>query len=51
MKITEIIAKKRDGFKLNKEEIEYFVNRIYRRKNYRLSSSSFSYGDIYKWYG
>ena len=26
MNILEIIAKKRDGLKLNKQEIEYFVN-------------------------
>lgn len=49
MNIIEIISKKRDSKTLSKEEIEYFVNRIYKRRNYGLPSSSTSYGNIYKW--
>lgn len=49
MNIIEIIAKKRDKQVLSKEEIEYFVNRIYKRRNYRLSSSSIGNGNMHKW--
>lgn len=33
MNIIDIIAKKRDGKELSRKEIEYFIERIYRRKN------------------
>lgn len=49
MNIQEVIAKKRDNQKLDKQEIEYFVSEYTNRYNYRLSSSSFNYGNLYKW--
>ena len=49
MNIIEIIAKKRDKKELTKEEIEYFITRIYKWRDCRLSSVCTHYGDIFKW--
>lgn len=48
MNMIEIISKKRDKRALNKEEIEYFINRIHKRRNTRLSSISTNDGNLPK---
>lgn len=48
MNMIEIISEKRDKKALNKEEIEYFIERLHKRRNSRLSSVSPNDGNMPK---
>lgn len=51
MRMVDIIEKKRDGGKLTKEEIEFFVNGYVRGDIPDYQASAASYGNIFQTYG